>query len=144
MTAKDRSRLLFKISYAAQYPGRVLPYARRHGRDTWLRLRARDHLSYYRGVMASDAARSHEDAVGSKTHESWLKIGQMQFDYLLGHGLKPGDRMLEIGCGNLRAGGCSSRTWTRATTTASTSPPTSCWPRPTPSPGTACRPSCRT
>jgi len=42
--------------------------------------------------------------VGSQTHESWLKIGQMQFDYLIGHGLKPGDRMLEIGCGNLRAG----------------------------------------
>jgi len=104
VTAKDRSRLRFKISYAARYPGRVLPYARRRGRDTWLRLRARDHLSYYRGVMASDAARSHEGAVGSKTHESWLKIGQMQFDYLLGHGLKPGDRMLEIGCGNLRAG----------------------------------------
>jgi hypothetical protein len=32
--------------------------------------------------MASDAARSHEGAVGSKTHESWLKIGQMQFGYL--------------------------------------------------------------
>jgi ubiquinone/menaquinone biosynthesis C-methylase UbiE len=54
--------------------------------------------------MASDAARSHECAVGSNTHESWMKIGQMQFDYLVGHGLKPGDRMLEIGCGNLRAG----------------------------------------
>ena len=54
--------------------------------------------------MASDAARSHEGAVGSKTHDSWIKIGQMQFDYLTGHGLKPGDRMLEIGCGNLRAG----------------------------------------
>jgi SAM-dependent methyltransferase len=42
--------------------------------------------------------------VGSRTHDSWIKIGQMQFDYLIGHGLKPGDRMLEIGCGNLRAG----------------------------------------
>jgi SAM-dependent methyltransferase len=104
VTAKDRSRLLFKIKYAARKPGRVLPYARRHGRDAWLRLRSADHLGYYRAVMASDAARSHEGAVGSKTHESWLKIGQMQFDYLVGHGLKPGDRMLEIGCGNLRAG----------------------------------------
>jgi SAM-dependent methyltransferase len=28
----------------------------------------------------------------------------MQFDYLLGHGLRPEHRMLEIGCGNLRAG----------------------------------------
>ncbi len=104
MTAKDRSRLLFKIGYAIRKPGRIIPYARRRGRDTWLRLQARDHLSYYRAVMASDAARSHEGAVGSNTHESWMKIGQMQFDYLVGHGLKPGDRMLEIGCGNLRAG----------------------------------------
>jgi SAM-dependent methyltransferase len=102
--AKDRSRLLFKIKYAARKPSRILPYARRRGRDAWLRLRSADHLSYYRAVMASDAALSHEGAVGSKTHESWLKIGQMQFDYLAGHGLKPGDRMLEIGCGNLRAG----------------------------------------
>ena len=104
VTAKDRSRLLFKIRYAVENPRRVVPYARRRGRDTWLRLRSRDHLSYYRAVMASDAARSHEGAVGSKTHESWLKIGQMQFDYMIGHGLKPGDRMLDIGCGNLRAG----------------------------------------
>ena len=104
MTAKDRSRLVFKIRYAARHPGRLLPYARRRTRDAWLRLRARDHLSYYRAVMAADTARSRDGAVGSQTHESWLKLGQMQFDYLIGHGLKPGDRMLEIGCGNLRAG----------------------------------------
>jgi SAM-dependent methyltransferase len=104
VTAKDRSRLVFKIRYAARYPGRVLPYARRRGRDAWLRLLTRDHLSYYRAVMASDAARSRDGAVGSKTRQAWMKIGQMQFDYLVGHGLKPGDRMLEIGCGNLRAG----------------------------------------
>jgi len=104
MTAKDRSRLLFKAGYAARNPGRILPFARRRARDAWLGLRARDHLSYYRAVMASDTARGHDGAVGSKTRDSWLKIGQMQFDYLVGHGLKPGDRMLEIGCGNLRAG----------------------------------------
>ena len=39
-------------------------------------------MSYYRAVMRSDAARSDEGAVGSHTHESWLKIGQVQFDYL--------------------------------------------------------------
>jgi SAM-dependent methyltransferase len=104
VTAKDRSRLLFKISYAARRPGHIVPHLRRQARDSWLLLRSRDHVSYYRAVMASDTARSREAAVGSHTRESWLKIGQMQFDYLVGHGLKPGDRMLEIGCGNLRAG----------------------------------------
>jgi len=104
VTAKDRSRLLFKIRYAVEHPDHIAGYARRRCRDTWLRLQSRDHLSYYRAVMASDSARSHDGAVGSRTHDSWIKIGQMQFDYLIGHGLKPGDRMLEIGCGNLRAG----------------------------------------
>jgi SAM-dependent methyltransferase len=104
VTEKDRSRLGFKLRYAATHPGNIIPYARRRSRDAFLWLGTRDHVSYYRAVMASDAARSREGAVGSKTHDSWLKIGQMQFDYLLGHGLKPDMRMLEIGCGNLRAG----------------------------------------
>src|ERR1019366_5940782 len=94
----------FKIFYAIRHPDRISGYARRRGRDALLRLQARDHISYYRAVMRSDAARSREAAVGSNTRESWLKIGQLQFDYLMGHGLKPELRMLEIGCGNLRAG----------------------------------------
>jgi SAM-dependent methyltransferase len=101
---KDRSRLAYKVVYAARHPDRIVGYARRRGRDTWLWLTTRDHVSYYRAVMRSDTARSSDAAVGSKTHDSWLKIGQMQFDYLLKHGLKPDMRMLEIGCGNLRAG----------------------------------------
>src|SRR5690606_7446142 len=64
----------------------------------------RDHISYYRAVMRSDTARNPEAAVGSKSHERWLALGQMQFDYLVKHGLRPEMRMLEIGCGNLRAG----------------------------------------
>ena len=67
-------------------------------------LTTRDHVSYYRAVMRSDTTRSSDAAVGSKTRESWLQLGQLQFDYLTGHGLKPDMRMLEIGCGNLRAG----------------------------------------
>jgi len=104
MHPKDRSRLTFQVRYAVRHPERVVPYVRRLARDTLLRLKSRDHVSYYRAVMRSDTARSDEAAVGSHTHESWLKLGQMQFDYLVSHGLKPGMRMLEIGCGNLRAG----------------------------------------
>ena len=92
------------VRYAARHPGRIVPHGRRLARDAMLRLKNRDHVGYYRAVMKADAARSDEGAVGSHTHESWLKIGQMQFDYLVSHGLKPGMRMLEIGCGNLRAG----------------------------------------
>jgi len=104
MQPNDRSRLTFMIRYAARHPGRIVPPGHRLARDAVLRLKNRDHVSYYRAVMRSDAARSDEDAVGSHSHESWLKIGQIQFDYLVSHGLKPGMRMLEIGCGNLRAG----------------------------------------
>lgn len=104
MHSKDRSRFWFKVGYALRRPGRIAGYVKRHGRDAWLRAKSPDHVSYYRAVMRSDAARSREGAVGSHTHESWLELGQLQFDYAVSHGLKPDMRMLEIGCGNLRAG----------------------------------------
>ncbi|MFJ8072429.1 class I SAM-dependent methyltransferase [Streptomyces sp. NPDC096176] len=102
----NRSRLGHKVRYALRHPRRVLPYLRRAGRDGWLRLRHRGgHVAYYRAVMASDTAKSPEAAVGGgPSHDRWLAIGRMQFDYLREHGLRPQDRMLEIGCGNLRAG----------------------------------------
>ena len=52
-----------------------------------------------RGDEVGHPARSDEGAVGSHTHEPWLKIGQMQFDYLVSHGLKPGMRMLRSAAG---------------------------------------------
>jgi SAM-dependent methyltransferase len=102
--SKDRSAITFQLRYAIAHPGKIVGYARRRARDAWLRLRSADHVSYYRAVMRSDSSRSRKGAVGSHTHESWLQIGQLQFDYATGHGLKPQMRMLEIGCGNLRAG----------------------------------------
>jgi SAM-dependent methyltransferase len=101
---KNRSRLSYQVTYAIRHPDRISGYARRRGRDTLLWLTTRDHVSYYRAVMRSDTARSSDAAVGSSSRESWLKVGQIQFDYLTTHGLKPDMRMLEIGCGNLRAG----------------------------------------
>ncbi|MEV6180528.1 methyltransferase [Streptomyces sp. NPDC052015] len=101
---RNRSTLTHKVGYALTHPGRVAPYLRRATRDTWLSLRHPDHVSYYRAVMASDTRRNPEAAVGSQTHEGWLALGQMQFDYLIEHGVRPEYRMLDIGCGNLRGG----------------------------------------
>ncbi|WP_119731227.1 class I SAM-dependent methyltransferase [Thermomonospora amylolytica] len=103
-SSRNRARLAYKVRYAVRHPDLILPYTRRLARDTWLRLRTRDHVGYYRAVMRSDTARNPYGAVGTPTHERWMALGQMQFDYLLEHGLRPQDRMLEIGCGNLRAG----------------------------------------
>ncbi len=100
----DRSLLSFKLRYAIKHPDRVWPYVRRRARDLQIAARTDGHVDYYRAIMNSNTARSAEVAVGSLTHESWLAVGQMQFDYLLRHGLRPDQRMLEIGCGNLRAG----------------------------------------
>lgn len=101
----NRASLAHRLRYAALHPRRIPPYVRRLLRDVRLRGRVgRDHVAYYRGVMRDDTARNPESAVGSATHDRWLALGQMQFDYLRDHGLVPEDRMLEIGCGNLRAG----------------------------------------
>ncbi|WP_017590950.1 class I SAM-dependent methyltransferase [Nocardiopsis potens] len=100
----NRSSLPHKVRYALRNPGRILPYVQRSARDLRFRLLHRDHVSYYRAVMASDAARDPKAAVGSRNEKRWLALGKMQFDYLVEHGLKPDQRMLDIGCGNLRAG----------------------------------------
>lgn len=100
----DRTSLTHKVGYALRHPTRVAAHARRAARDRWLAHRHRDHVAYYRAVMASDTARDPEAAVGSGSHDRWLALGAMQFDYLREHGLSPRHRLLDIGCGNLRAG----------------------------------------
>ncbi|MCB5911008.1 class I SAM-dependent methyltransferase [Streptomyces pinistramenti] len=100
----NRSSITHKIGYAVRNPAKITPYVKRTARDTWLRVKHPNHVDYYRAVMASDAGRNPEAAVGSQTHDRWLALGKMQFDYLTEHGLTPRHRMLDIGCGNLRAG----------------------------------------
>ena len=73
-------------------------------RNQSLKAQSRSHTDFYRGVMASNARRDPDAAIGSDTREHWLKVGEMQFSYLLTHGLRPDHRILDIGCGNLRAG----------------------------------------
>lgn len=100
----DRPSLTRRLDNAIRNPERIAPYARRLARDAWLHLTSADHVAYYRAVMRSDAARGADVAVGSRSRERWLALGLLQFEYLRGHGLAASDRMLEIGCGNLRAG----------------------------------------
>ncbi|MFH8370948.1 class I SAM-dependent methyltransferase [Streptomyces sp. NPDC018031] len=100
----NRASLTHKLHYAVRHPDRVPAHVRRLGRDWMLRLANRDHVAYYRAVMKADTAADPSAAVGSPSHREWLALGRMQFDYLRRHGLARHDRMLEIGCGNLRAG----------------------------------------
>lgn len=104
MPVRTRNSLIHQLGYAVRHPERISAHLRRVARDTWLRLRTADHVGYYRAVMRSDTARDPNKAVGSGSRKRWVALGRMQFDYLVGHGLRPGHRMLEIGCGNLRAG----------------------------------------
>src|SRR4051812_6428420 len=85
-------------------------YARRQlhrvARDLWLQFKHRgDHVSYYRAVMHDAIARGETTAVAvDRSSARWRKRGRRQFDYLVSQGLTPQQRMLDIGCGNLRAG----------------------------------------
>jgi ubiquinone/menaquinone biosynthesis C-methylase UbiE len=63
-----------------------------------------DHLTFYSDVIDERVVAGEATAVGNSHRPAWRKFGQQQFDYLIKHGLQPHHRMLEIGCGNLRAG----------------------------------------
>ncbi|MGH7539625.1 MAG: class I SAM-dependent methyltransferase [Gemmatimonadota bacterium] len=93
-----------KIVKGIKNPRRILPYLRLAARNRRLRAASSGHTDFYRRVMAGAVAQDPELAVGSDTHDHWLATGQLQFDYLVAHGLRPEHRILEIGCGNLRTG----------------------------------------
>jgi SAM-dependent methyltransferase len=101
---QDRSRLSHQIRYAVTKPQQIWPHLRRVARNRWIRVRYRDHVNYYREVMRHNVAKNPHLAVGTPTRKRWLALGQLQYDYLLEHQLEPKHRLLEIGCGNLRAG----------------------------------------
>lgn len=51
-------------------------------------------------IAAEVAAGRHRDIIGGL----WDEMGQLQLDFLKGQGLKPEHRLLDVGCGSLRAG----------------------------------------
>jgi SAM-dependent methyltransferase len=103
---KKPSSLLVKIAKGIRRPGDAVRYFRRSWRNRRItRIAQNDHVAFYRQVMADDVARKTPyGAVGTEDHDAWLALGNKQFTYLRARGLRPDHRMLEIGCGNLRAG----------------------------------------
>lgn len=61
---------------------------------------AGEYLEAYRKDTDLRVAADPRTAIGGM----WEEIGQLQFDYLVSHGLKPEHRMLDVGCGTLRGG----------------------------------------
>jgi SAM-dependent methyltransferase len=104
LAVQQRSGLLDGVRHATRNPQRARRYVRRLRRDLVLRLRHRDHIAYYGAVVGDLVEHGEATAVGNVNRKRWRENGKMQFDYLRQHGLAPHHRMLEIGCGNLRAG----------------------------------------
>ena len=63
-----------------------------------------DHTRAYLGAYS----RFTDEQVGIDPHRAvggaWDEIGQLQFDFLRSQGLEPAHRLLDVGCGTLRAG----------------------------------------
>lgn len=94
-----------RLLHAARHPRRLTRYARRLLRDLRLLHASHgDHIAFYRAVMRSNVTRDPNAAVGTPSQERWEAMGELQFSYLRSHGLQPSHHLLEIGCGNLRAG----------------------------------------
>lgn len=59
-----------------------------------------DYLTAYRMFTDWFVERDPQGAVGSQ----WEELGQLQIEYMLAQGMKPEHRLLDFGCGTLRAG----------------------------------------
>jgi len=56
------------------------------------------------GNGISDAGQDQAEYWRTCIGGMWDEIGQLQFDFLVNHNLKPENRFLDIGCGSLRGG----------------------------------------
>lgn len=100
-----RNWMAGKLGRALRSPGLIVPAVRRIVRNRRLKLAATSHPEFYRSIMADNVrSRTANGAVGTAAPERWQLVGKLQFDYLIKHGLEPRHHVLEIGCGNLRAG----------------------------------------
>lgn len=62
--------------------------------------RDRPYIEAYQQHMDDMVRHDPKAAIGSL----WEEVGRLQIDYLRDHGLRPTDRLFDLGCGTLRAG----------------------------------------
>ena len=101
---EDPSRLSYKIKKALRNPGRIIPFLKKYFTFKRIAASSKGHLDYYGKLVDLKAQTNPDLAVGSTSKDSWLSIGELQFNYLVKHGLQPNHHFLDLGCGNLRAG----------------------------------------
>lgn len=73
---------------------------RRDARTKELFYSGRDYLSGYIAHTEHRVSESPQKAIGGY----WEELGQLQYEFLVEHGLAKQSRMLDIGCGTLRGG----------------------------------------
>jgi SAM-dependent methyltransferase len=100
----DRNTFGYKLRRASQAPTKIIPYFRRLWRNRNIRKTSHGFLDFYGKVIDEIAKDSPSLAIGASNEDTWESVGQLQFDFLSQHGLKQTDHLLELGCGNLRAG----------------------------------------
>lgn len=101
----DFPGFVYKLKRGLTTPTRIIPYYWRRFRNLKLAAGSSNFIQYYARVVDYNAIHVSPDrAIGSSSRKHWAEIGGFQFDYLVGHGLKPHHCFLDIGCGNLRLG----------------------------------------
>jgi SAM-dependent methyltransferase len=100
----QRKNLAYLVRRGVQTPQRILPYFRRLWRNYIFNRTSGDQLEAHRRFIEDLAAENPNAAVGSDTIQHWLNSGELQFNHLVQSGVKPGHRVLDLGCGNLRLG----------------------------------------
>lgn len=102
LTEEPFPSFMNKFVKAILHPKRLVDHVRRHLRNA--AIPKSDHYDFYRKVVDDNASRDPDAAIGSNSRQQWLEVGDLQFCYLQEHGLKPDQRFLDLGCGNLRLG----------------------------------------
>ncbi len=77
-----------KVKKLIQDPLSLVRYIRRNIRNMEIRKKSSSHVEFYAKVVDERAKIDPNSAIGSETEEHWYNIGQLQFDYILKHGLK--------------------------------------------------------